>query len=523
MRADPVTTGSKERARFGYNPGTVVGLSTRATAEARPAARGSADARLALAALTMGLLFGAILVAPMPLWSGRPVGPPAPGAPPTEPVGWPGLVLTAIFVAGLCVPYRAYSGACVAVARSGSKRVLLGLTAGLALVALLIYPAYGSDIFDYVGFERMWVVYADNPLTALPLNHPDDWATRFVWYPDRTPAYGPLWAVLTWPIVRLAGDSPALDVLGYKALALLGYASCCLVIWRSVAPSRRARALVTFAWSPLVLFEVLGKVHNDVLPALAMVVGLGLLAGRTRASRAGSLAALVAGGLVKVTALAAAPVAAVYLLGRDGWRGVLAAGALALALAVVVYAPFWAGAATFAPLLGQTSRLVWSPASLLIVLLNRLPSGPYDGLVRLGLVLVWAVAVGLVLWRTWPAARRTPQNPAQHTAQDAALAAEAPAWLLLATLLLLTSAVFAHYLVPAVALAALADNRHLDRVVMWLSIGGLAAYGVDLLGLAFGSDWLGSDAYRVLGTLILLGPATLALLARRTAPDPAPE
>ena len=248
------------------------------------------------------------------------------------------------------------------------------------------------------------------------------------------------------------------------------------------------------------LFEVLGKVHNDVLPALAAVVGLWLLGRRSSLARAWSLSALVAGGLVKATALAAAPAAAVYLLGRDGWRGVLAACALGAALAAALYAPFWAGLATFAPIVGQTSRLVWSPASLLILLLEALSPGAYDLWLRLGLGLVWAIAVGVVLRRAW-------------SAHDVSAAAEASAWLLLATLLLLTSAVFAHYLVPAVALAALADNRQLDRVVMWLSIGGLAAYGVDLLSLAFGSAWLGSDAYRLVGTLLLLAPAGLMLLA----------
>jgi hypothetical protein len=80
-------------------------------------------------------------------------------------------------------------------------------------------------------------------------------------------------------------------------------------------------------------------------------------------------------------------------------------------------------------------------------------------------------------------------------------------------LLLLTSAVYAHYLVAAVALAALAGNPRLDRVVMWLSVGGLAAYAVELFSLVLGPAWLGSDGYRVVGTLVLLIPASLALLA----------
>jgi hypothetical protein len=73
-------------------------------------------------------------------------------------------------------------------ATSRCALALLGITALLALTAVLIYPAYGSDIFDYVGFERMWVVHGDNPLLALPNSHPQDWSTPLVLYPDRTSA-----------------------------------------------------------------------------------------------------------------------------------------------------------------------------------------------------------------------------------------------------------------------------------------------------------------------------------------------
>ena len=48
--------------------------------------------------------------------------------------------------------------------------------------------------------------------------------------------------------------------------------------------------------------------------------------------------------------------------------------------------------------------------------------------------------------------------------------------------------------------------------MVWLSIGGLAAYGVELLSLVLGEAWLGSDGYRVVGSLVLLLPASLALL-----------
>src|SRR5712691_114807 len=189
-------------------------------------------AQLLLGALAIGGLFGALLVAPMPLWSGQPVQPRAADSPPMEPIGWVGGVVVAVFLVAMCLPFRPYVLALRAVGRTArvSTRLLVALSAVLALVAVLIYPAFGSDIFDYVGFERMWVVYGDNPLLALPSQRPTDWATPLVWYPTRSPAYGPLWAILTWPIVRLAGDSPAANVAGFKVLSALAYAACCWVI-----------------------------------------------------------------------------------------------------------------------------------------------------------------------------------------------------------------------------------------------------------------------------------------------------
>ena len=185
------------------------------------------SAQLVLAAATIAALFGALLAAPLPIWSAQPSRPAAAGSSPAEPVGWIGLIILAAFLLALWLPFRPYVHAQRLLARQPIRLpLLLGATALLALTALLIYPGYGSDIFDYLGFERMWAVYGDNPLLALPINRPDDWSTAYVWYPDRTPAYGPLWAVLTWPIASLAGESVTAVVAGYKVLSITAYVTC---------------------------------------------------------------------------------------------------------------------------------------------------------------------------------------------------------------------------------------------------------------------------------------------------------
>jgi hypothetical protein len=456
----------------------------------------SASAQLVLACGTIGLVYFGVLAAPELVWQGQPVRPPAAGSGLVEPMGWTGVLVVVGFVLTLCLPYRPYALALRALCTAGvHPRLLLTLTLILAAIGLSIYPRFGSDIFDYAGFERLWVVYGDNPLIALVANRPTDWGAGLVWYPDRTPAYGPLWALLTWPIIHLAGTSVAAEVAGYKLLSAVAYGLCCWLIWASVEGPRRQRALVLFAWSPLVLFEVLGKVHNDVLPALSMLAMVWLV---SRGRGVASMLGVVAGGLIKPTALVAAPALGLSLWRRGGWRRLVPAGVGGLVLGVACYAPFWVGLPTLKAVWQQTSQLGWSPSTLLAIVWTVLSGAPSEAAVHVVFTLVWAAACVLVL------ARQRGDRPSDL--------ASTSGWLVVASLLLLTSAVFAHYFVPAVALAAVANDPRLERMVLWLSIGGLAAYSVELLGLAFGSSWIGSNSYQLLGSLVLLGPASVATL-----------
>jgi hypothetical protein len=228
------------------------------------------------------------------------------------------------------------------------------------------------------------------------------------------------------------------------------------------------------------------------------------------------------GGLIKLSALAVLPVLLVGLWQqRPRWPlplGVVAAAGLLVA----TYAPFWAGEATLQPIWHQTGRLVWSPATLLLLLLGDEQATP----VRLLAGLVWLLALASLLKRTRleppqpvPAAGRR-VAPSMHAvdARDpspasAVNAVGAAGWSVVLSVLLLSTAVYAHYLVPVVALAAVADDARLERAALWLSIGALAAYGTEVLGVAIGSEWLGSPGYRLVGSLLLLGPALAALVA----------
>jgi hypothetical protein len=450
---------------------------------------------LCLAAASIAAIYGLTLGLTLPVWAGQPVGPGGEG---TSNLGLAGALVALGFALVLCAPYRPYVLALHAARGEGvSPSLVLALTAVLACVGLLIYPRFGSDLFDYVGYERLWAVYHENPLVATVNSHPVDWSYAFVWFRDRAPAYGPLWTLVTWPLVVLAGDSPGGEVAAYKLFSLGCYVASCGLIWFGVEPRRRVRALVVFAWSPLVLFEALGKVHNDGLTAVGVLAAV-VLAGRGRGAL--GIAAGVAGGLVKASAVVVAPVVVLYELRGGRGRTCMFGLGLAAALGAAAYWPFWAGPQTLQGLLQQTSRVVWSPGSLLILASSVVPGGPYDAAVRLAFVIAWGIGCLLV-------ARRA-------RSQSVEALATTSAQVLLLTLLLLTTAFYAHYLVPVVALAAVSGDERLERLVMALSIGSLAAYGVELIGVATPPGWIGSPAYQSLGSFVTLGPAALMLAAR---------
>jgi hypothetical protein len=435
---------------------------------------------LVLAATTIGLILVVVFVVPQPVWSGQPSSPRDAGSPAASGLGFPGALLALGFGLALTLPYRPYALALRVLERAAPARLVMALTAALAGLALLIYPAYGSDIFAYIANARLSAVYGEHPLLAVLALHPADWAYPFVWAsPFVALPYGPLWAALTWPMALLGGTSAAFLVLEYKLLSLAGYVASCWLIWSTVPPAQRVRALVVFAWSPLVLFETLGKVHNDVLLAVTALAAVRLLDAR-------GMVAATLGGLIKLSGLAVVPALAAELVRTRRWRA-LAGGALGAAGAVVAaYAPVWQGPETLLPVLAQTNRVVWSPGSLLIA------AGMDSTLVRIVLATLWVVACVAIVARV------------RQVAASAAL-------LLLATLLLLTTAFFAHYLVPVVALAAVAGERRLHTLALGLSIGSLAAYATELLSVAMPDGWIGSGGYQVLGSLLTLAPAALLL------------
>ncbi|HMA37081.1 MAG TPA: hypothetical protein VKY74_21675 [Chloroflexia bacterium] len=333
--------------------------------------------------------------------------------------------------------------------------VVLLVAAGALALLLLVPGTLAADLHSYAWYGRIWAVFGANPFVHRANEYgardPGGWLAWNYWQ-DTPTVYGPLWVILAGAIARMAqalGGAFAFDLLGHKLLASAAHLANILLLWHVAGrlgapaavdgapapaiaqPGARLAATVTYAWNPLALIEFGANGHNDVLLLTGLLAALALhLAGYWRPA----VLALAAASLIKVTALLWLP-GYLWLLvwlpaGPRGPARQAGLGRVGQALGLTValwlgcYLPFWAGAATLAPLTTgpAVSRYINSLGALVRL---KLPGGLYqlavashwqpDGfwhLEGLPAVLEWGIrGVALTLTtlvaaaQTWP--RRT--------------------------------------------------------------------------------------------------------------------
>src|SRR5581483_8309654 len=147
-------------------------------------------------------------------------------------------------------------------------------------------------------------------------------------------------------------DNLLAALLAFKTLALAFFALDLALIWAILGrwrPGDRRLGVYLVAWNPLVVLDVAGNGHNDIVMAFFVLLALYALA---RGWDGLVLPALTLGALIKFTPAILLPLATVYLLARAGRqtarRGprfelLLGSMAISAALAALLYLPFWQG------------------------------------------------------------------------------------------------------------------------------------------------------------------------------------
>jgi len=324
-------------------------------------ARPADFALLALAAATLAAYAGLWL---RPLWLGD-----------FEPFAGEAFSLTvalgrdwggaARYVAGVLVPLALY-GAALAVLPSCSPtpawRLALAVAVLAPLAVLFTYPVLAADVFDYLMSGRLLSAYHLNPYTWTAASLPRDPYFPPVGWKDQPSVYGPLWVDLMALVTHVAGSATTTALVLAKALAVLAHLGAAVFVYliaRKVSPGRQVAAFVAYAWNPLVILYIAVDGHNDGLLLLSVLAAVYF--GLDRRWEA-ALPALMLGALVKFVPAVLFPL--FLWQARRDLRSAAIGSAASLALAVALFAPLWAGAATFDGLREQAARMTSSPAAL---------------------------------------------------------------------------------------------------------------------------------------------------------------
>ncbi|GHO45296.1 glycosyltransferase family 39 protein [Ktedonospora formicarum] len=170
-----------------------------------------------------------------------------------------------------------------------NRRFLLVSTLLLGLIGVIAPTVTSPDLFSYIAYARMGVIYHLNPLIAVPNDIKFDPVYVNIYWTDQPSAYGPVYLFITyalqwWNGLLFGADNIVGMVIQLRLLDVAAHLGSTLLVWsiggylqRSEGiyrPRRRMLAALAFGWNPLLLFEASVNAHNDTLVLLFVLLGL---------------------------------------------------------------------------------------------------------------------------------------------------------------------------------------------------------------------------------------------------------
>ncbi|WP_156025427.1 glycosyltransferase family 39 protein [Thermogemmatispora carboxidivorans] len=250
-----------------------------------------------------------------------------------------------------------------------SYRFILLSTAFLGFI-LVLYPALTSqDVFSYITYARIGVIYHLNPLTTLPVAISQDPIYQYIFWTTQPSAYGPTWiactSLLQWLALQLHHSSVWSMVLLLRLFGLAMHLGATILLWSgsglALAPQEvssprlrlaRLTATLALAWNPLLLLEACVNAHNDATILLLIMLACWLLLRWQRRQQLPWLLAatlsLALAACLKITFIVIFPGLLLFLLAREErrsfWPRLRLPAAILLTYVsciVLLYWPFW--------------------------------------------------------------------------------------------------------------------------------------------------------------------------------------
>jgi hypothetical protein len=277
-------------------------------------------------------------------------------------------------------------GLCLFARPRGVVRALL-IAGGVVAAAFMLMPPVGSsDHLNYAAYGRM-AATGHNPYVTTANELPHDPVASAVQEWRGTPTvYGPIATAQETLASLIAGRSMRLAVFVMSVTNVLAFIVAGLVLqWAARGdPDRRLKAALLWTANPLLLFELVGGAHNDVIAIAFAVSAVALFGAAGRSRVAVAVAGLVLGlaAAVKLNVAIVGGGAAWALLRRprEGLGRLVAFGGCAAGVLALGYV--LAGSHSLDQI-HQASKMVSlaTPWHLVDVLLGR---GSHRGLIQAG-------------------------------------------------------------------------------------------------------------------------------------------
>jgi len=130
---------------------------------------------------------------------------------------------------------------------------------------------FSRDVYSYAYYGRIWTTYGGNPYVLTPSDFPINSLWKLTWPGWRaTPSvYGPLF---TWVSIVTTGVLHSVHsvIRGFQVVAAISSIGTMLVVYRlvkRVRPERAVFAVAVIGLNPIVVYQVVGGGHNDVIVA----------------------------------------------------------------------------------------------------------------------------------------------------------------------------------------------------------------------------------------------------------------
>lgn len=216
------------------------------------------------------------------------------------------------------------------------RKVML-VSVVLAAPFFLTQPVLAGDLYAYIASVKIGAL--GNPYVLTPASLGDDpiRAGIFDLWQNWPMTYGPLWGLLVKGLSFLTTDALVL-LFTFRLIGLGAIIGSTWLISRATSASRAA----LLAWSPIVLVEVVGDGHNDLLVGLALLIAM-VFSQRPVRSALGAAVSIA----IKYVPLITLPIFVTAAPPGSRLRRTVILAGVTLVGFVICIAPFWVGLQTF--------------------------------------------------------------------------------------------------------------------------------------------------------------------------------